>query len=112
MLTLACLSQIPPASVAIWLAWDKGLGGIMVSTLVQNARHVGSIPFLGAIVPIFITPSGKPTSWLVSSQLGYLGSLMQSHDLRLSQDGHCLVAVCIRDNLIVLLHWEARSLAP
>ena len=32
------------------------IGGEMVSTLVQNARVVGSIPSLGTIIPIFITP--------------------------------------------------------
>ena len=30
------------------------LGGIMVGTLARNARHVGSIPVVGAIHPIFI----------------------------------------------------------
>ena len=32
------------------------LGSVMVSTQVRNARDVGSIPALGAIFPIFITP--------------------------------------------------------
>ena len=31
------------------------LGDVMVSTLAQNARGVGSIPALGTIFPIFIT---------------------------------------------------------
>ena len=34
------------------------LGGVMVSTLAQNARDVGSIPALGAIFPSFITRVG------------------------------------------------------
>ena len=33
------------------------LGGVMVSTLARNARHVDSIPALGTIFPIFITPT-------------------------------------------------------
>ena len=36
------------------------LGGKMVSTLAQNARDRGSIPALGTIIPIFITP---PYQW-------------------------------------------------
>ena len=32
------------------------LDGLMVSTLARNARDVGSIPALGTIFPIFITP--------------------------------------------------------
>ena len=33
------------------------LGGVMFRTLAQNARDVGLIPTLGAIFPIFITPT-------------------------------------------------------
>ena len=33
------------------------LGGVIVSTLAQNARDEGLIPILGAIFPIFITPT-------------------------------------------------------
>ena len=32
------------------------LHGVMVSTLAQNARDVGSVPALGTIFPIFIKP--------------------------------------------------------
>ena len=32
------------------------VGGVMVSILAQHARDVGSIPALGTIFPIFITP--------------------------------------------------------
>ena len=32
------------------------LGGVMVSTLAQNARDVGSIPILSAIFPILSHP--------------------------------------------------------
>ena len=31
------------------------LRGVVVSTLTQNARDVGSIPVLGIIFPIFVT---------------------------------------------------------
>ena len=34
------------------------LGGVMVSSLAQNARDVGSRPTLGTIFPIFITSMG------------------------------------------------------
>ena len=33
------------------------LGGVMVGMLAQNVRDVGSIPVLGMIFPIFITPT-------------------------------------------------------
>ena len=33
------------------------LDGVMFSTLVQNARDMGSIPALGRIFPIFISPT-------------------------------------------------------
>ena len=33
---------------------EPWLGGVMVSTLVWNARDVGSIPTLGTIFPLFI----------------------------------------------------------
>ena len=33
------------------------IGGVVVSTLVWNARSVGVIPALGTIIPIFITPT-------------------------------------------------------
>ena len=33
------------------------LGGVLVSTMTQNARDVGSIPALGTMLPIFITPT-------------------------------------------------------
>ena len=33
------------------------LGGVMVITPAPNARQVGSIPALGKIFPIFITPT-------------------------------------------------------
>ena len=32
------------------------LGGVMVSTLAQDARVVGTIPILAVIFPMFITP--------------------------------------------------------
>ena len=32
----------------------ESLGGVMVSTLAQNARDVGSIPDLGALFPIYV----------------------------------------------------------
>ena len=32
------------------------LGSVIVSTLIQNAREVGTIPALGTVFPIFITP--------------------------------------------------------
>ena len=35
---------------------SRSLDGIMVSTGARNARDVGSIPVLGAKLPIFITP--------------------------------------------------------
>ena len=37
------------------VATSGSSGGAMVSTLVQNARDVGSIPALGTIFSIFIT---------------------------------------------------------
>ena len=40
------------------------LDGEIVSTLAQNARDVGSIPALGAIFPIFITPITFIKHWL------------------------------------------------
>ena len=33
-----------------------GLGGVMVSTLAQNARDVGAIPSIDTILSIFINP--------------------------------------------------------
>ena len=33
------------------------LGGVMVNTLAHNVRDVGTIPALGIIFPIFITPN-------------------------------------------------------
>ena len=33
------------------------LGGVLLSTLAWNARDVGSIPGLGTVFPIFITPT-------------------------------------------------------
>ena len=36
---------------------SRHIGGVMVSTLAQNARDVGSIPGLCAIFTIFITPT-------------------------------------------------------
>ena len=35
---------------------SRSLGGVMVSTLAWDARDLGSIPALGAMLPIFITP--------------------------------------------------------
>ena len=35
---------------------SRNLGSIMVITLVQNVRHVGSIPALGIIYTIFTPP--------------------------------------------------------
>ena len=40
------------------------LGGDMVSTLDQKARYAGSIPTLGAIFPIFITPHDTDCHYL------------------------------------------------
>ena len=43
--------------VDIGMAVTSGsLGDVMVSALVQSARDVGSIPAIGEIFPIFITP--------------------------------------------------------
>ena len=44
--------QVGMDSMVTW----EGLGGEIISTLAQNARDVGSIPTLGIIFPIFITP--------------------------------------------------------
>ena len=41
---------------------SESLGGVMVSTLTRNARDVGSIPTLGTIFLIFITPT-TPVDW-------------------------------------------------
>ena len=37
------------------------LGGVIVTTIYRNARDVSSIPALGEIFPIFITPTTVPT---------------------------------------------------
>ena len=36
---------------------SESLGGVRFRTLAWNARDVGSIPALGAIFPIFMTPT-------------------------------------------------------
>ena len=51
------------------------LGGIMVSTLAQNASDVGSIPLLGTIFPIFITPT--TLSWSRLSKLLYINIYLE-----------------------------------
>ena len=38
------------------VATPGSLGGVMVNTLANNARDVGSIPILGVIFSNFITP--------------------------------------------------------
>ena len=44
-------------------------GGVMVSTLAWDARDIGSIPALGAIFHIFITPTlGQGKDCLVQCQ--------------------------------------------
>ena len=48
----------PHRQVVVGRVVAKGnLGDVMVSTLAQNARGVGSIPDLGAICPVFIIPT-------------------------------------------------------
>ena len=34
---------------------SESLGGVMISTLARNARHVDSLSTLGTIFPIFVT---------------------------------------------------------
>ena len=43
------------------------LGGVLVSTLAWSAIYVGSIPALGAMFPIFITPTTIVSDWLSAS---------------------------------------------
>ena len=47
----------PHGQAGVGMVLTSGsLGGVIVSTLARNARDVGSIPALGTIFPIFITP--------------------------------------------------------
>ena len=43
--------------MCIYIYTSGRLGGVMFSPLTWNARDVGSIPALGAIFSIFITPT-------------------------------------------------------
>ena len=54
-LCAAWLLNIPSVGTVMVMTTGS-LGGVMVSTLVQNAIDVGSIPTLGAVFPIFVSP--------------------------------------------------------
>ena len=52
----------PHGQVGMGIVMTSGsLGCIMFSTLAQNARDVDSIPALGIVLPIFITPTRIPS---------------------------------------------------
>ena len=57
-------SKEPHRQVNVTKVMTSGrLCGVMVSTLAQNARDVGYIPTLGAILPNFITPMTHLSLW-------------------------------------------------
>ena len=50
-------SKEPHRQVGVGRVGTSGsLGGLIVSTMVQHAKHVAWIPALGAIFPIFVAP--------------------------------------------------------
>ena len=56
------------------------IGGVMVSTLAGHASDVGSIPVLGTISPIFISPTTKVLNFQSEDSFAKISSYLSKLD--------------------------------